>query len=98
LNPYLDALRAWEVVVAWTKSPGDVGIQKKVAYESFERNEGRLRHKAAQYCYDLAPDAEVAGRAAEAIMARRWSEADELLAHGPWKSAAANARIRWLDE
>lgn len=98
LKRYIDALRAWEVVVNWTKAPGEAGNQKRVAYESFERNEGRLRHKAAQYCYDLAPDSDTAAKAAEAIMARRWNEADELLKHGAWKTAASNARIRWLDE
>ena len=98
LGRYLDALKAWEAVVAWSKLPNQNGNQQRVSMESFERNEGRLRRKAAQYCIDLAPDQDTAARAAEAFTARRWGEVEQLLAKAGWRQQAANARIRWLDE
>jgi hypothetical protein len=98
LKRYLDALKAWETVVAWSKLPGQDSNQQRIALESFERNEGRLRRKAAQYCLDLAPDQESAARAAEAFTARRWVEVEQLFAKTGWRQQAANARIRWLDE
>jgi hypothetical protein len=93
LKRYLDALKAWEAVVAWSKLPDQNGNQQRVSMESFERNEGRLRRKAAQYCIDLAPDQDTATRAADAFNARRWGEVEQLMAKSGWRQQAANARI-----
>ncbi len=100
LQRYIEALQAWEPVVAWGTAKTDDGqaSQRKISMDSFDRNEGRLRRKAAQYCYDLAPDADTAQRTADAILARRWGDAEQQLAKSGWKTAAANARIKWLDE
>jgi hypothetical protein len=101
LKRYVDSLQAWDVVIAWANAPAanpyEVG-QHKVTLDSVERNEGRLRRKAAQYCYDLAPDSDTAEKTAQAILARNWSEALRHLQRPGWKSAASNSRIHWLDE
>lgn len=100
LKRYIDALQAWEPVVAWSTAKGEDGqtSQRKISMDSFDRNEGRLRRKAAQYCYDLAPDPATAQQTADAIIARRWGDAQQQLAKSGWKTAAANSRITWLDE
>ena len=101
LKRYVDSLQAWDVVIAWANAPAanayEVG-QHKITLDSVERNEGRLRRKAAQYCYDLAPDSDTAEKTAQAILARNWSEALRHLQRPGWKSAASNSRIHWLDE
>ncbi len=98
LRSYLASLKAWQEVATWANGPSQGGNQQQVARDSYERNEGRLRRKAAEYCSDLAPDQDVATRAAAAIEARRWDEVERELAKSGWKPVAANSRIRWLDE
>ena len=98
LHRCLDSLRAWETGTAWAAGRDGSDTQKRTTLESFERNEGRLRRKAAQYCFDLAPDPDTASRAAAAFEGRHWAEAEQLLAKPGWKPAAVNARIKWLDE
>ncbi len=101
LKRYLDALQAWEPVIAWGNAPGanpSDANQRSVTRESVERNEGRLRRKAAQFCYDLAPDNDTGEKTAQAILARNWSEALRHLQRPGWKLVASSARIRWLDE
>ena len=101
LKRYLDALQAWDTVIAWANTPSsnpNEANQRKISLDSVERNEGRLRRKAAQYCYDLAPDSDTGEKTAQAILARNWSEALRQLQRPGWKPAASNARIKWLDE
>ncbi len=98
LRAYLAALQAWEPVMAWATAQGPGSSQGCITSDSFERNEGRLRRKAAEYCVDLAPDPDTGRRAAEAIVNRRWDEAGQLLQRSGWKDVAAHNRIRWLDE
>lgn len=101
LKRYLDSLQAWDQVIAWatqtSSNPNDAN-QRRVSLDSVDRNEGRLRRKAAQYCYDLAPDSDTADKTAQAILARNWGEALRQLQRPGWKPVASNARIRWLDD
>lgn len=100
LRRYLDALRAWEPVVAWSKAGKDTDAdahQRRVTFESYERNEGRLRRKAAAMAGALAP-ADLAESTSAAILARQWDTVEAALARPGWAEVRATGRIRWLDE
>lgn len=97
---YLESLRAWEPVIAWaTRAPRDdtESNQRRVARESYERNEGRLRRKAAALATALAP-ADLAESVSAALLARQWSTVDEALKRGGWTETKRAGHIRWLDE
>lgn len=97
---YLDALDAWAEVRAWIAAPDADRrdrADKELSIESAERNEGRLRRKAAALARELAPDPAVADAAAGALAAGRYAEARAMLATPGWLDAARRAGIRWLD-
>ena len=98
---YLDALDRWAEVRAWIVAP-DVDEQdrydKGLSIDSIERNEGRLRRKAASLARELAPDPTAADATAEALLSGRFAEARAANATPGWKDVARRAGIRWLDE
>lgn len=99
LDLYLEALRAWQAVETWANQPGTDstdGHQRRVARESLERNEGRLRRKAADLARALAP-ATVAETVAAAILARDWPAITAARATPGWVPIRATGRIHWLD-
>lgn len=101
LRRYLEALAAWREALAWSALPlSDEGMaeDQRINREIFEHNDGRLRRKVALFAERLAPDAGATARLLAAIEARNWDAAQRELADGGWKSAVAQARVRWLDE
>jgi hypothetical protein len=101
LMAYLDAVAEWRWVMASAEglaaqlSPE----QRRNHRESFERNEGQLRRKAAQLARQLAEDAVRGEELADRIMAREIDAARALLAAGGWRDRGRlGVRVRWYDE
>ena len=101
LMRYLDALDAWTEVSAWIAAP-DTDEQdtydKSLSGDSSERNEGRLRRKAASLARELAPDPASGDAAALALLTGRFADARAAISAPGWKDVASRASIRWLDE
>ncbi len=97
---YLDALETWQRIQAWIASPSDNeqdAYDKDLGRETSERNEGRLRRKAAYLARMLAPEGS-SELAATAIDERRFADVRALIAVGDWKRSATRGQITWLDE
>ncbi|MCS6971009.1 MAG: hypothetical protein RMM29_00575 [Planctomycetota bacterium] len=99
---WLDACEVWDEVTRWMHAVDD-DAQEMQARRNAEivvtRNEGRVRRKAAELVYALAPEATAASLAAAAILERRWGEARQLLAQPGWKRTAGQVgQVVWLDE
>jgi hypothetical protein len=102
IGAWLAAGQEWQLVQAWMDGPvtneGEQQARNSTG-EVLGRSEGRVRRKSADLAQLLAPDPASGQAAAEAILARRWVEAQRLLAQPGWKkTAGAEGRIRWLDE
>jgi hypothetical protein len=100
LKAWLEGLDAWQPVHAWSIAPTSTPYEQNArgaAYESYDRNEGRLRRKAAEFAAELAPTPEVGTAAASAILDRRFDEARRLLTQPGWKQAASTGHVHWLD-
>lgn len=98
---YLGALDAWAEVRAWMAAPDSDEqdtYDKSLSGDSVERNEGRLRRKAANLARELAPDAASGEAMSAALLAGRYGEARSALSAPGWKDVARRAGIRWLDE
>jgi hypothetical protein len=103
---WLEALEAWQElrdhyaapVVGDSKDAKEAEMQRDIALDSYARNEGHLRRKAAQLALALAPSPERGAAVADAIMQRRLAEARAALAEPGWSTSARFGRIRWLDE
>lgn len=113
LTRWLDALESWREVVAWHDRPAhgdheghdehdeddeDDARDRAISRDSYERNEGRLRRKAAFLARRLAEDPALGERVATAIEARDWATARAALGSGGWRMAANRGGVRWLDE
>jgi hypothetical protein len=101
LSRYLGALRSWQEVKTWADQPGRSDsdqFQRRATNESYERNEGSLRRKAAQLARSLAPTPELGEELVVAIDARRFADSEQMLARPGWRSAIARGGVRWLDE
>ena len=98
---YLDALDAWAEVRAWLAAP-DRDQQdtddKSLSRDSSERNEGRLRRKAASLARELAPDAASGESVVAALIGGRFADARTAIAVPGWQEVARRGGIRWLDE
>jgi hypothetical protein len=100
LKAWLDGLDAWQPVGKWANEPNVPANQaggRGGAAESYDRNEGRLRRKAAQFAVELAPTPEIGEAAASAIMDRRLEEARKLIEQPGWKESASTGHVHWLD-
>jgi len=101
LARWLDALESWREITAWHDQPAedaDDARDRAISRDSYERNEGRLRRKAAFLARRLAEDPAVGERVAVAIEARDWISARAALAGEGWRTAANRGGVRWLDE
>lgn len=98
---YLDAIEAWAAVLDWIHNPVDLapGRSSMSSLIPYERNEGRLRRKAATLARRLAIDPADGEATAEAILDRQLTQARSLLARtGAWQAQIRGARIQWLDD
>ncbi|MBA3710344.1 MAG: hypothetical protein H0W83_16160 [Planctomycetes bacterium] len=103
-----EAVRTWiESMIVWqeVKAQYDAmpfvvdGYSERIdGIDSYERNEGRLRRKAAQLAALLHDDPQLANALAAAILARRFDEALALLSRPGWHDTASRGHVRWLDE
>jgi hypothetical protein len=106
LGVWLEALDAWQELHDRYAAPveGDgreakeAESQREIALDSYDRNEGHLRRKAAQLARALAATPAVGESTAEAIMQRRFADARAALAQPGWSESARFGRLRWLDE
>jgi hypothetical protein len=106
LRIWLEALENWQEVkerydrprVGEGRESADEAERRRFGLESYERNEGELRRKAAGMARVLAPTPERGEAVASAIMERRFAQARQLLAEPGWPESARFGRIRWLDE
>jgi hypothetical protein len=101
VRTWIEGIREWGRIAAWAKGEDSSEAEpssRNMTLESFERNEGRLRRKAAELVRRLAPDAATGEAAAQAIDQRRVDEAERLLALPGWKSAIPGDRVQWLDQ
>jgi len=100
LRRYLDGLAEWQEIMAWAEDP--YARQEPQAISStrmsYERNEGRLRRRAAQLARELAPDPVTAHVVEEAIMRRDVLAARMLLHLDGWSQRALGAGgVQWYD-
>ncbi len=94
LAQWIDALRAWEPVARALPPPGHE--RWDVERDAYDRNEGRLRRKAAAMAQALAGDRAAAEAVAAAILAR---DHGAIAAGVPaLRERVARPAIRWLDE
>jgi hypothetical protein len=101
LRTYIESLDHWQEVRAYYEAmpPVSEGFdQRSFGIESYERNEGRLRRKAAQLARLFTDDPAASAAVAQAIIERRFTDASSLLARPGWRQTATRGHIRWLDE
>jgi hypothetical protein len=101
LQRYVDSLSAWQSVLDWLAAKDldeNDAYDKTLSRDVTERNEGRLRRKAAELARLLAPDTDTGNTCADAILARDWPQVRTLLAKPGWKPAHTRGGIIWLDE
>lgn len=101
LRIWIEGLEAWAALRARLEQPHtdiEAEARRRNAIDSWERNEGDLRRKAAMAARLLAPDAATGERVADDLMARRIDAAREGLALSGWKNSASFGTIRWMDE
>lgn len=100
LHRYLDSLADWQRTLAWVVDPDTVTIRndRTTTRESYERNEGRLRRRAAQLARELAPDPFTGRATASAVLERDLLAARMLIAFGAWRrSVDVYDGVRWYD-
>ncbi len=100
LTSYLDALERWRPLLDWLRSPvvdEQDERDRAVSYESTERNEGRMRRKAAELARILAPDPATGAAVFDALMSRDDAEARRLIALPGWKETVSRGGIVWVD-
>ncbi len=99
---WIDAGEAWATVAAWLATPveDDADLSARISTrEVHDRKEGQLRRRAADLAVLLAPDPASAVACANAIIARQWEIARNLLAQPGWKiTIGLNDHVRWLDQ
>lgn len=99
LRRYQASLEAWEEVAVWARAtPRDdnEGNQRRMTLDSYERNSGALRRKAAQLARQLG--GEQGEATAQRIEERDLAGSAALLARPGWRTSAAKLGVRWLDE
>lgn len=71
---------------------------KEISRDVTERNEGRVRRKAAELATLLAPDEATGQATAQAFLDRDWEAVERELTKPGWKSAHRRGGVIWLDE
>jgi hypothetical protein len=98
---FRDSLKAWHEVRDWVERPGVLHRESdgRLTIESYQRNEGRLRRRLAEYLPRLALDPTIGRQAAEAALGRDFAQLDHLLDQPQlWREQLPGSRIHWLDE
>ncbi len=97
---WIESLEEWAAALpryaTMSSDPGDEA-RRVFGLDSWQRNEGRLRRKAAEMAKLLAPDALGGEAVAADIIERRYDAAKAALAKPGWKRTASFGTIRWLD-
>ncbi|GDY11632.1 hypothetical protein LBMAG53_05100 [Planctomycetota bacterium] len=96
LGSWIASIAAWQEIAE--RAARATGLSKSLIEESYQRNEGRLRRRAADLARRLASDPAAGEALASAIDQRHLAEAKALLAQAGWKDHQAGTTIRWLDE
>lgn len=101
LRTYLESIDAWQWVLANTgrEELKMSELQKRFHRDSYRRNEGRMRRRAAHLAGLLAPDETVAAAAAAAIVDRETDRVRAMIEAGGWKTKAGyGLGVRWYDD
>ncbi len=101
LHIWIEALADWqEVIPRYLHASSDPGEEARLVFglDSCQRNESRLRRKAAEMSRLLAPDPATGETVAQDILHRRFGDALRLIDAGHWSTSARFGRIQWLDE
>jgi hypothetical protein len=101
LHRYLDSLKAWQGVRDWIASPSaneDDTYDKELSRDVTERNEGRVRRKAAELARLLCADPITGESCSFAFLARDWQAVEAELAKPGWEKSHSRGGVVWLDE
>ncbi len=102
LQRYVEALQAWQDIIAWSQNPsgyhrGQLDI--RLTDESYQRNEGGLRRKMSNLGKLLAKESKTGEAFAQAAMKRDIKTCHALMAQSDlWNEHIETATIQWLDE
>ncbi len=98
---WIESLEEWRKVLpryaTMSSDPGDEA-RRLFGLDSWNRNEGRLRRKAAAMAKLLALDAASGEAVANDLLERRFEAAAAAIAQPGWRRTATYGTIRWLDE
>lgn len=97
---YLACLRAWVAITHWAEGKAvERAIDRRITWESHDRNEGRVRRRLAALIEDLARDPARGRDLAAAVLARDFAgletALDEVMS---WHATVPTQSIEWLDE
>ena len=97
---WLEALDEWGEVLRWSIDPdnGQDEAAQARTFDSYQRNAGRLRRRAARLAEDLAGDILLGKATGLAILYGDNREARRYLAFPGWNDRAVTSGVQWYDE
>jgi hypothetical protein len=101
LARYLDALRCWDELLSANRKAAfgqDSRLDREIATDIAEHNEGHLLRKSELLVLQLADDPALGASVAELLAQRRYDEVERALKLPGWRASVAQAKVRWLDE